>query len=204
LPQRRTLTDELTSTYDNQPIQSIACISGAAFAMRRACYESVSGFDETYFIYYEDVDLSWRVKLAGFDIKLAPNSIVYHQYQFQMNPKKLYWIERNRHTTLLKCLSWQSRKKLAPALLLDELIVWGFAFLQGPRAIKAKFSALIWILRNKRQIVNTKQQFNDQVILRLMTPRVNFEQVMPNNIGAFLSTICTSFLKWNKRLVIIK
>ena len=51
---------------------------GAALMVPKAVFEEVGGFDSDYFMYYEDVDLSWRIRLRGYLIAFAPQSIVYH------------------------------------------------------------------------------------------------------------------------------
>ena len=52
--------------------------SGAALALKREVFEMTGGFDETIFMYCEDVDLSWRIRLAGYTIKYLPAAITQH------------------------------------------------------------------------------------------------------------------------------
>ncbi len=47
-------------------------VSGAAMLVRRAAIEVIGGFDETYFMYVEDVDLCWRLSKAGFKVVYYP------------------------------------------------------------------------------------------------------------------------------------
>ncbi|QCO00360.1 hypothetical protein D3093_34475 (plasmid) [Azospirillum argentinense] len=55
-----------------------AWVSGACFLMPRAIFEVTQGFDEHMFLYCEDVDLSWRVRLAGFRTRICPTAIFHH------------------------------------------------------------------------------------------------------------------------------
>lgn len=52
--------------------------SGAAFAVRRAVYEHVGGFDALFFMYAEDVDFSWRVRDSGYKIRYTPRASIRH------------------------------------------------------------------------------------------------------------------------------
>ncbi len=52
--------------------------SGACFVLRRDVFEALGGFDESLFMYAEDVDLSWRVRLAGHRIRYVPSAIIQH------------------------------------------------------------------------------------------------------------------------------
>ena len=60
----------------------VACpvpwVLGAALAIRRTAYESVGGFDEQYVMYYEEVDLCFRLRRAGWDIHFTPATEVTH------------------------------------------------------------------------------------------------------------------------------
>ena len=52
--------------------------SGAALALKREVFEKTGGFDESIFMYCEDVDLSWRIRLAGYTIKYLPCAVTQH------------------------------------------------------------------------------------------------------------------------------
>ena len=50
----------------------------AAALYRRAAFEEVGGFDESYFCYFEDVDLGFRLRLHGYRSLYVPSSVVRH------------------------------------------------------------------------------------------------------------------------------
>lgn len=52
--------------------------SGATMVLRRKVFEKTGGFDESIFMYCEDVDLSWRIRLAGYDIQYVPSAATMH------------------------------------------------------------------------------------------------------------------------------
>lgn len=55
---------EHPKTYDARTGRTAWC-SGAALVMPRTTFETIGGFDDNIFMYLEDVDLSWRVRMAG-------------------------------------------------------------------------------------------------------------------------------------------
>jgi N-acetylglucosaminyl-diphospho-decaprenol L-rhamnosyltransferase len=54
--------------------------TGGAALYRRSAFEQVGGFDEGIFLYYEDLDLALRMRLAGFSCRLAPSARGIHAY----------------------------------------------------------------------------------------------------------------------------
>lgn len=62
--------------YD-EPIDVFA-FSGAAVALRTAALHEIGLFAEEFFTYYEDTDLSWRLRLAGWQIRYQPAAVVHH------------------------------------------------------------------------------------------------------------------------------
>ena len=62
--------------YDG--LQEIGACSGGAMVIWKHIFQDIGNFDPIYFMYYEDVDLSWRIRLKGFRIFPAHSSIVYH------------------------------------------------------------------------------------------------------------------------------
>lgn len=87
--------------------KKIDWITGCAFMIRAAALKEVGTLKERYFIYFEDVDLSFRIKQAGYQLCYVPESIIYHiagmshksktkQKEGFLNPKVHYLNGRNR------------------------------------------------------------------------------------------------------------
>jgi N-acetylglucosaminyl-diphospho-decaprenol L-rhamnosyltransferase len=53
-------------------------VSGAAMLVRRNAYDAVNGFDDSYWMYMEDVDLCFRMHKAGWDVWFQPEATVFH------------------------------------------------------------------------------------------------------------------------------
>lgn len=54
--------------------------SGGAAFLRRDALDSIGGFDEDLFMYYEDLDVSWRFRLAGLGVGFAPGARIVHRH----------------------------------------------------------------------------------------------------------------------------
>jgi GT2 family glycosyltransferase len=52
--------------------------SGSCLLIPRRVFQSIGGFDRSFFMYCEDVDFSWRARSAGFKVKICPNALFYH------------------------------------------------------------------------------------------------------------------------------
>jgi GT2 family glycosyltransferase len=59
-------------------VKGLDWVSGAALVVRKEVFDQVGGFDEKYFMYFEDIDFCWSVKLAGYKIELVPTAKVIH------------------------------------------------------------------------------------------------------------------------------
>jgi N-acetylglucosaminyl-diphospho-decaprenol L-rhamnosyltransferase len=53
-------------------------VTGAALAIRKAAFEAVGGFDSSFFMYYEEVDLSYRLLGSGWETHFTPTAEVTH------------------------------------------------------------------------------------------------------------------------------
>jgi GT2 family glycosyltransferase len=106
---------------------------GGSMLISREVYLELGGFDDSYFAYYEDVDLGWRLWLAGYKVRLAADARVFHRHHGSAAalPKHLpsFLYERNALLTLFKNLSDENLSRvLAPGLL---LLVEKVALLSG-------------------------------------------------------------------------
>ena len=72
------LRERFLRTWRHDVARPVPWVLGAALAIRRAPFELVGGFDESYFLYSEEVDLCRRLKTAGFETHYAPVTTVVH------------------------------------------------------------------------------------------------------------------------------
>lgn len=136
----------------DQREEEVAAVSGAAFAMPARLFRDLGGFDETFFLYMEDTDLSLRARLAGWRCLYTSQSVVLHDYALRLSPQKVFLQERNRYLMLLKTLRWRTHLILLPAYLLAEVITWGFVLKSDRSHFANKLKAYGWVLRNWRTI----------------------------------------------------
>lgn len=161
----------------------VPAVSGACFAIRREVWDELDGFDETFFTYLEDTDLSIRARLLGYRCLYVPEATVYHDYANRFSPSKIFYLERNRYLLLLKTYRLSTILFCLPALLMTEIITWGYAIKNGPAGIKARFGVWRWILANfsqvkqKRQRVQLARRLGDGVLLSVLVWRLDISQL---------------------------
>lgn len=89
------------------PLGETFSACAAAVAVRRDAFESVGGFDARYFCYFEDVDLCFRLRLAGWRILQSPDAIVAHVGGGVLGRRSAFSDfhgARNRTWTFIKCM----------------------------------------------------------------------------------------------------
>lgn len=117
-------------------------VSGACFAIRKEDYIRLGGFDESFFVYMDDVEFSWRLSAKGFRILLVPSSIVYHDYSLKTSPQKIYYLEKGRYIILRKYFDKTWLLFFLPSLLVTEILSFGYCFLNGRDYVYFKLKAL--------------------------------------------------------------
>jgi GT2 family glycosyltransferase len=130
------------------PLREVGFASGAALVVRRDAWNAVGGFDPAYFMYGEDVDLSLRLRLAGWEIGAVPSARVEHDYTFVKGTYKWFLLERNRWWTILGAYPTPLLVLLAPALACVDLALLAVAARGG--WLRAKLSAQVEVLRSLR------------------------------------------------------
>lgn len=100
--------------YDAQTEIFGACAGAALY--RRQMLDEIGLFDEEYFAYFEDVDISFRMHLFGWKCIFVPDAIVYHIHSAtsrQKSPFKIFYLERNK--------LWNMWKYFPLSLLITQL-----------------------------------------------------------------------------------
>ena len=64
--------------------------NGGAFAVTRRAYDRAGGFDDAFFAYYDDVDLGWRLRLVGLDVRVEDTAVVYHRHSALRSMRKRF------------------------------------------------------------------------------------------------------------------
>ncbi|WP_440900333.1 glycosyltransferase [Actinosynnema sp.] len=95
--------------------------TGSAMVVRTELFAELRGFDERFFMFYEDVDLGWRLNLRGWRVRYEPKSLTFHKHHASMKSvdtsRELFLLERNALAALYKNLSDDVLAKVLPAAL---------------------------------------------------------------------------------------
>lgn len=89
--------------YDD--VVDVPALCGASMLLRRALLDGIGGFDRRYFMYFEDVDLSWRARRAGWRLVYTPHSRLRHVHAGSSDEGSALWtfyVARNHLFWLIK------------------------------------------------------------------------------------------------------
>lgn len=184
-------------------IKDIAYGSGTAVLYRAAALRAVGLFDEDLFMYHEDLDLGWRLRLAGYRNVIAPQSIVYHKYSFSRNPKKFFYLERNRQIVLLKNYRLWTLCLLIPPLVVMEVGLLAYSlvgrwFIQKLAGYDSAFKQLANTLRKRRQVQGLRKA-SDRTVVKSMTSTIEFEGITNPILKWIVNPMLTVYwyvIKW--------
>lgn len=181
--------EEDRGQYDNR--RDIFWASGAAMCCRREVFESLGGFDEDFFAHMEEIDLQWRMQLAGWRIVVEPKSVVYHLGggTLPASSRKIFLNHRNNLAMLFKCASPMQRAVVAvvrPATDMLEALV-NLVTLHPQRAwaiVRAWGEFIAWhgvLSRKRKAVVRTKKVDNiyrNSIVLRYIFGGRKFNNMM--------------------------
>ncbi|MGI6484204.1 MAG: glycosyltransferase family 2 protein [Candidatus Dojkabacteria bacterium] len=95
-------------------VEEIDALMGGAFLVKREVFEKVGGFNPNMFLYYEDIDLSLRIRDLGYKLHYVGTSEVYHDHM--ASSKSLGMRKRNIMNMQNRFRSIQSRKGIWVAI----------------------------------------------------------------------------------------
>ncbi len=155
----------------------VAFPSGGAMAIRADTWRRFDGFRRSLFMYQEDTDLGWRLRLAGLRVVRATRSRVRHRYEFGRSRDKMYHLERNRWMLLLSNYEPATVAILMPAFLAADLGVWWIALRDG--WFRQKLRADLDVLGHRRQwrteraLTRATRRIGDAAMLETMETNVS-------------------------------
>jgi len=144
--------EEDRGQYDD--VSPVFWVSGAAMFIRSSVFHEVKGFDEYFFAHQEEIDLCWRLQLAGYQLSSCPQSVVYHVGGGTLprgNTKKTYLNFRNNQIMLAKNLPWSQKWWKIPFRISLDIISAIKGLLIGDGGyfiaiIRAHLAFIKWIL----------------------------------------------------------
>lgn len=125
--------EEDIGQYDDT--REIFWASGSCMAVRGAAFEQCDGFDESFFVHMEEIDLCWRMQNAGYTVCYFPHSVVWHVGGGTLgygSPSKIYYNFRNSLIMLAKNLpSRHLRRTIIIRQVLDGVAAIRLLFTEG-------------------------------------------------------------------------
>ena len=173
-----TLEKDIGQYEDNA---TVFWVTGAAMFVRLSALKQCGNLDVDFVHHMEEIDLCWRMNLAGFKLKVVPKSIVEHYGGATIIPdsyRKTYWNHRNSIFMLFKNLE---RKNLFIILfkhfLLDQMAsAWFFVNLKWHKVFAVQW-AQVWVLAHlgmilrKRKEAQKVRKVSDESIFKIIYPR---------------------------------
>jgi len=157
---------------DKAIARDVAGAMGALMMLRREVWEELGGFDDHYFAFHEDAELSWRCWQRGMLVRYVPHAIGVHRYEFGRVERKFYLAERNRLIFVLTLWEGRTLAVLALAFLVGELAIVAVAIKGG--WVRQKIAGWRWILAHRRWLRERRRLLQAQrtVSDRELAPRL--------------------------------
>lgn len=186
----------------------IAYASGAAVLYRASALREAGVLETFYFMYHDDLELGWRIRLAGYRNVLATRSVAYHHYEFRRSIKKLYWMERARLIVFLSHLKLATLFLLLPFLIALEIALLVFAAKGGWLKDKA---LVYWDLlqpktwkhiAEKRRASALIRKVGDREIVRLWTGKIEHQETSSPVVERFANPLLSAVWFFLKRVIV--
>ena len=141
---------------DYDPVtQETEWVSGAAVLLRTSAFRAVGGFEPKIFMYGEDVELSWRLRCAGFRLRYVPRAAVVHHTYAQANEVKPLQVLEGIYSNLSNRARYSGHRRIMQGVSMavaEMMIPQPF-----PGRRKGIAKALVKFARNYRYFWNTHQ-----------------------------------------------
>lgn len=163
-------------------VKDIFYASGASMFFRREALVAAGLFDEEYWMYNEDQELPWRLRLNGWRVVLTPMAAAKTKYDFTRSVKKIYWMDRNRIISILICYKLTTLILILPAFILMEVGQIFFALMNGWLKDKLKvwryfLKPRIWkYIYSARHRNQGLRKIKDRDIAKMITGKISHQE----------------------------
>ncbi len=179
--------------------QSVTGISGAAFGICSADFSFIGGFDEDFFLYVEDTELSWKIHKAGMKIRLSSDSVIAHDYVLNVPLKKFYFLEKGRIILLRKHFTPGAFLFFLPSLILAEILSCSWLMRYGIGGFSAKAKAYRQALLKPLDKKSRYQRIDNYAFLE---HRIPFDSLTESKMLIAIGALFNLLFKFNLFLYI--
>ena len=119
----RRFPSHFMTDWDHRESREVDQVTGAFYLVRRIVFEELKGFDERFFMYFEDLDFAYRAKLAGWKSYYLADAQALHYgggASYQIKAKRLYYVLNSRVLYIAKHFGTPSAIKILTASFLME------------------------------------------------------------------------------------
>lgn len=178
-----------TGRYDQQTDIFGPCAGAALY--RRSMLDETGFFDADFFAYYEDLDLAWRARLAGWKAVTAPKALVYHVHSAtagRMSNFTVYQTHRNKWYVIIKNWPFSLIIRNLPLIIVYDAAALLLATVKGKMipALRARLCFLTEIPRllRKRKKVMALRKITPGDIQRLLMPTASALAILQRKLGS--------------------
>ncbi|MFH1187881.1 MAG: glycosyltransferase family 2 protein [bacterium] len=195
--------------FEIKETKKINYASGCSVLYKIDVLKEIGMYDEEFFMYHEDSDLSWRIWQAGYEVILAPKAIVYHKYEFSRSMRQFYFMERNRFLTILSNYKLGTLFLILPAFTIMELGLFAFSIKNKTWKTKLRvywyfLNPLHWVKLYKNRIIKqSNRKIPDRKIVKQFSGKLEFQEVanpvlkyVANPFFNFYWSIAKNFILW--------
>lgn len=169
--------------WDNTQWIFGACAGAAIY--KRKMIDAVGGFDEDFFLLYEDVDLSFRAQLQGYKCIYVPKAVVYHMISQSIgddSPVSIYYAHRNLEWAYIQNMPTKLILKTFHRHLFYNLVALIFFSVRGQIRpyLLAKIDAIKGLkkaLKKRKSVQWPKKKVSDQYISGLIETEGYFSRI---------------------------
>jgi len=184
-----------SSSFPNS--EYVCEMSGCCFAIRRKDFFELNGFDESFFLYHDDVDLSCRAHLKGYKILYVSTSVIRHNHLLNVLPKKIYYLEKGRYVILRKYFTSKELLLMSPSLLIAEVLTFGYSLKFGWKGIAYKLKSLFEGLT----VGIDRTQETNNCLIEYLCASIPIDQLTSNKIERDVKILANMFFLWNMRIL---
>jgi GT2 family glycosyltransferase len=200
-----TWAGRLGEPEEGTEVVDVAVASGACLVTSLALWRELGGFDDEYFAYHEDTELSMRVWRRGQRVVYVPDAVAVHRYEFSRNEFKYFMIERNRLMFLATLWGWRALLLLSPALVGLELGMVALAAKQG--WLRAKLRGWRWLaghaghIRRRRRLLQRERTVPNREWMGVLTDRLDPAAIELPAVTGPLNAAMRGYWRLVRRLV---